>query len=488
MAVVLAEEEWGGIFELDSTVAYTWSAQKVDGAYAEETLKLFVYPVAGANETELDAAFEAYEAQVNSTGFIPVTTATGNSTLLLETPLQLQFEATAWMSLFDVAVPQSGFYAVIAEHDPEEFVSTDHYLKDADGNDIEPLYVHAHDHDEEEHEEEDEEQTRWGQTMGACVAVWVVTFVGIVFITLSVAGLPMSPKLDFFGKLFAAGGLLGTAFCLIFLEASHYIETKGSLSEGEMHGHWAAMVLTGFITPVLIDFLSKGLLTAAMAPSVSSSSVKETAIVAVAGTATATTAATATVQGSYELVEGVKSDSNGNDGGDLGTEKLQAPQSTIIQELSDFLVLTKAAQLPAWQALLWNAASGLSVILGGIVIASAQVNDYTVGMLLAFGAGQYLYIGAVELMPMIHDTHHTATVDPLQHVSVGTDEEAAAAADEQETATAAPAAAMKVTPFDRAVGLVFFMVAVVVAGLILLNHEHCEVGSHSDSSGDGHNH
>jgi UTP--glucose-1-phosphate uridylyltransferase len=156
----------------------------------------------------------------------------------------------------------------------------------------------------------------------------------------------------------------------------------------------------------------------------------------------------------------------------------------LIQELSDFLVLTKAAQLPAWQALLWNAASGLSVILGGIVIASAQVDDYTVGMLLAFGAGQYLYIGAVELMPMIHDTHHTA---PTMDVSVGTDEEAA---DEQEPAAtaAAPAAAMKVTPFDRAVGLVFFMVAVVVAGLILLNHEHCEVGSHSDSSGDGHNH
>ena len=119
----------------------------------------------------------------------------------------------------------------------------------------------------------------------------------------------------------------------------------------------------------------------------------------------------------------------------------------IAQELSDFLVLTDPMQggLKAGTALLLNALSGLSVLLGTILVFSLEtVNDPMVGMLLAFGGGVYVQIGAAECMPRVF-----ALADTIKL---------------------------------RACCLTAFAVGATAIGLVLLDHQHCSAG------GGGHAH
>ena len=112
------------------------------------------------------------------------------------------------------------------------------------------------------------------------------------------------------------------------------------------------------------------------------------------------------------------------------------------QEIADFIVLTKKAKLPVMHALIVNAISGLSVIVGGIVIGAQDMKDSTVGMLLAFGAGNYIYIAAAELYPTFHEFPKHS---------------------------------------HKLMGLMLFALGAAAVGLVLLDHEHCEAGdAHSD--------
>jgi len=109
----------------------------------------------------------------------------------------------------------------------------------------------------------------------------------------------------------------------------------------------------------------------------------------------------------------------------------------IAQELSDFLVLTSPLQggLTPVAALLLNMLSGTSVLWGTIIIFSLDVDDYLVGMLLAFGGGVYVQIGAAECMPKVYES-----VQNLQ---------------------------------ERALCLGTFCLGALAIGLVLLDHQHC---------------
>lgn len=112
----------------------------------------------------------------------------------------------------------------------------------------------------------------------------------------------------------------------------------------------------------------------------------------------------------------------------------------IAQELADFFILTKHAGLSVKWALALNFLSGLSVMLGGIIVLA--VNDITahaVGIILAVAAGVYIYIAASECIPRVEKQLHGAK--------------------------------------DRVLGIVMFAVGAIPIGLALLNHQHCD-GSH----------
>ncbi|KAL7472821.1 hypothetical protein ACHAXS_013194 [Conticribra weissflogii] len=107
----------------------------------------------------------------------------------------------------------------------------------------------------------------------------------------------------------------------------------------------------------------------------------------------------------------------------------------IAQELADFILLTQTAGLPVLKATVLNFISGLSVMLGGVVVLAGDPSDSAIGIILAIAGGVYVNIAANETLPRI------------QKFTVNTKD--------------------KVT-------LIFsFIIGTVPIGLILLDHEHC---------------
>ena len=62
----------------------------------------------------------------------------------------------------------------------------------------------------------------------------------------------------------------------------------------------------------------------------------------------------------------------------------------VAQELADYIILTDAGKLSPFAALSLNFASGLSVMLGAIIVLATTLEHATVGLILAFGGGVYL--------------------------------------------------------------------------------------------------
>jgi zinc and cadmium transporter len=84
------------------------------------------------------------------------------------------------------------------------------------------------------------------------------------------------------------------------------------------------------------------------------------------------------------------------------TAWIAAAMHEIPQELGDFGVLIKGGWKKG-KALFFNFLSGLTFLIGSMVafFASAQL-DLNTDYLIAFGAGNFLYIGASDLIPQIN--------------------------------------------------------------------------------------
>ena len=85
---------------------------------------------------------------------------------------------------------------------------------------------------------------------------------------------------------------------------------------------------------------------------------------------------------------------------------LVAAAHEIPQELGDFGILVHSGWKPR-SALIWNAASAMTFLLGGL-ITYALSGSLTVTYLLPFAAGNFIYIAAADLVPQITTTE-TAT-------------------------------------------------------------------------------
>ena len=119
--------EWAGIFETPAS-DYLWTAQKVDGAYADAAMKLVALPAANVSQQALQDLETQGKAALELT--CTVVQAGGTITPAANTCYQLQFQATAWQSLFNVDASGHSGIAFFAEHLPTEFEATAHYLKD----------------------------------------------------------------------------------------------------------------------------------------------------------------------------------------------------------------------------------------------------------------------------------------------------------------------------------------------------------------------
>ena len=103
------------------------------------------------------------------------------------------------------------------------------------------------------------------------------------------------------------------------------------------------------------------------------------------------------------------------------------------------------------RALSINFLVGLSCVLGGLMVNHMDIDNGPLGLLLAYGSGTYLYLGASVSLPAALSTgssnKHTALV------------------------------------------VLAFIVGTVAIGLILLDHDHCEAGHDGhgeEEAGDSH--
>ena len=154
-----AEEafEWAGIFAV-SSASHTWSMQKVDGSYADQTMQLVLIPTTNLVEAEMHTLESTAE-----TLFAGACTVVEDTESMTPAPGGSCFELHVGSgddSTFTIVTAGLSGLAMYAEHVPTEFERTKHYFYDSAGTDIEPLAQegaggdHAdHDHGGSDHAE-----------------------------------------------------------------------------------------------------------------------------------------------------------------------------------------------------------------------------------------------------------------------------------------------------------------------------------------------
>jgi hypothetical protein len=130
--------EWSGAFAVDDAT-HVWNMQKVDGAYADLTMKLVLIPTSTTpDEATMHSLEETGETLIEGT----CTVIEAGETM---TPLtdgscfELHVDADADDSSFTIATSGIAGLVMFAQHVPTEFERTMHYLKDSAGVDIEAI-------------------------------------------------------------------------------------------------------------------------------------------------------------------------------------------------------------------------------------------------------------------------------------------------------------------------------------------------------------
>jgi zinc transporter ZupT len=461
-----AAYEWAGIFQTPQD-EYMWTAQKVDGKYADPAMNLVVLPASKSTATELDSLKAEGERLVNK-NMSDCTSVTFGSEITpqIDTCYSLKFDQSLWQTLYKMNTKGVAAVAFFAEHVPTEFENTAHYLKDSSGEDIEP--------DAElplppaEKKVEDEKAKPWGPAIGAAIITNVITFSGVVLLVPGITRLQSMYPAAFTGVIsgFAAGALLSCAFFLLLFEATHLV-AAGWKKEVDILWRWGTMILAGFILPTIIHSVA-GL----VVPTEKSSKDQQDASNGVAEEAgveqvSIEVAAPLDTLTRYRLIGGVLIGDffhNLCDGFFVGAAfsgcgdnfgwkvALATFLHEIPQELADFAILiSPEVGLGRMKALAANFISGMGVLLGALIIIAAEVSDSDTGLLLAFGGGVYLHVAATECMPKIYNKD--------------------------------------LTPVQNLVCLGAFIVGAVLIGLILLDHEHCvPAAPEGEASSGGHGH
>ena len=456
--------EWKGIFDTPEN-SYVWIAQKVDGGYADPTMKLVALPVDSASEESLEGVEEDGEEAIE---LEPCTVLNNGDTITpaANTCYLLTFDDSRWETTFPIDASATSAIAFFTQHLPTEFEEDTHYLKlVSSGDDIEPVAEEAGGHDDEE-----SSTTPWGPALGASALVNLVTLSGLIFAIpfISTVLKKSNPVFVYAGfASFAAGAIISCAFFLLLFESTHLI-ASGWETESDQTWRWGAMILLGLILPVLVEAFVGHIKPDEVTPSIVDTKAVQKQFdeeeTDVSSTEEESPFTAKTFSEKARVVFAICFGDfvhNLTDGFFIGAAFQDCNSSmawgiaiaTILheipQELSDYLILTgPQVGLSTLSAVLVNFATGLSVILGAIIILAIDIKTSTTGLLLAFGGGIYLQIGCVECMPKM-----------FSHA---------------------------LSPLRKFYCILAFITGAVLIGLVLLDHEHCIADGHDHGHGHGH--
>ena len=453
--------------------------------YADPFMKMVIVKTTSGDEAGAEAVEE--KAETLWGGNANVVSAHSGTDMRNGILYNLQFNHETWMTLFTIKFEEAGYYAFFCEHFLDEFHNDmmDHYLTDSHGDAVEFDW---------ESTPETEHPKKWADVIGATILVWIVTLSGLAVIALprhyGIFPFEMVEK-DSFGRTilryFASGALLSLATSLILFEATHLI-TEGFDEEVDALWRWSVMILLGFLSSPFCHVLLLGI--TKYFPSANNSKLPgsephesasvemvdkledaDTKAVSNTDAPAAVTLVTVTHvipllnKNNINIVAGLLFGDffhNFADGIFIGAA-FKLCDSTLAwgitwatvahelpQEISDFAVLVNECGYTTLQAIAYNVFSGLSVVFGGLAVTASDIDNYAVGMLLAYGGGAIVYIACTELFPRAEDTN--------------IDED--------------PAALSKLI-----YGLLAFIIGCIAVSLVLLDHEHC-----SGEDGGGHEH
>ena len=545
--------EWAGVFPL-SGASQVWGMQKVDGAYADATMKVVIVPTTTPTRATMEAGEEAAETLIEGTcaeveDGESMTPATGGSCFELHT-------GSGDDSTYTIVTTGLTGMAVYAQHVPTEFERDAHYLKDASGADVEPVaqegaddhahgrfleevswrYAHlsklaivtnspphaypsrtprlskdahaGHDHGGAGFDSVDlstvftvknantgatltavstkttnvitpyvesfPQDKNLGLPIFASLIVNLVTLTGVIFLIPGVKKLltakvgmdefrprgetgkdaeaiemkavengtsvnpnMVQPPADFampeslimLTSAFSAGAILSCAYLLVLPEAFLFIQAT---EDGGLFWKNGSSILAGLLFPFFLSTIA-----AALFPTTAENSTPMRITFGVlVGDFFHNFA-----DGCFIGVAFMNCDST------FGwTVAISSILHEIAQEIADFFTLTNLAGISPWKALALNFISGFSVMIGSIIVITSGMSDNTLGYILAIGGGIYVQIGAAECLPRAFDN--------------------------------------AVSPQEKLKSMFMFAVGAILIGLVLMDHEHCEVGGGHE----GHNH
>jgi zinc transporter ZupT len=124
----------------------------------------------------------------------------------------------------------------------------------------------------------------------------------------------------------------------------------------------------------------------------------------------------------------------------------------IPQEIADFIILVNEVGMTALLASVANFSCSMSTLLGAVITYASSMDAKMQGLFLAFGAGIFVFVAATELGPIV------SRIDGAK-----------------------PALAS----LQRSLS---FVIGAAIIGLILLDHEHCELADEGSDPHAGHGH
>mmetsp|Transcript_1264 Transcript_1264/g.4049 ORF Transcript_1264/g.4049 Transcript_1264/m.4049 type:complete len:509 (-) Transcript_1264:166-1692(-) len=476
--------EYAGAFESPDPW-YTLSLDKVGGVYADEQMVVVILPLAEEPTEEAVAALAPQAvALLDSAECAHLHLF---ETLQVGLCSELHIDDDTWASV-SFRINNTALHAhlvMFTQHLLTEFnrapltrgvvfdgAGASVVLEvELDEHDLEGGEHDDEDHDEHGHEDEDDDGERpWGAAIGAVLIVCVATLSGVVLMAPGLAHFIRKQSLESVLQAFAAGALLSAAFLLLLFEATHLIAAS-TVSETETVWQWGACVLSGFAICLAFDFVASVITkTWPSRPETSLHDEPRSAPpdapkafkVSVPPSAEGGDSNVARVRVVIGVLFG---DALHNlcDGVFIGAAFLSCGNAfgwtvagasiahEVAQEISDFIVLTSPQQgnLKPLKALALNFVSGLFALLGVIIVLSSSIDNAVIGRLLAVGAGVYIHIGAAECMPKVYSLAESTGL--------------------------------------RAASFLAFMLGAVLIGLVLIGHEHCEIGhGHDDDHGHMH--
>eukprot|EP00435_Cladocopium_sp_Y103_P008178 s232_g2.t1 len=350
-----------------------WSAEKNKENYADQSMKMVLRTTSSATALGLEAAEEGAAQKAWNGSF---QTAQPGEVLSLNNAYNLIFDAGAWVSLFKIQSPPETNIAIFAEHVPTEFENRFHYFIAANNDEIEPAY--------EASESDCNSVTasgsmdRTGEVILAGILVMLPTLLGILFVVNTCPGaLEKMQRFMPFMNAAASGVLVAVAVFLILPEAHHLLASTGEAAAAAI---WGSSIICGWLMGVL---------------SVMSSSMIRrfcSKMDAEAQNATALEESEGSTMSNFAWkIVGI------------------SVAHELPQELADLHVLINKAGLHWTTATLFNVFSGSAVIIGACLTYFVDIGSEAQGLLLALGAGVFLFVGMTQLGAGMIELAHEET-------------------------------------------------------------------------------